>query len=253
LKDRNTRASGDDSVKEAPRLVVNIQKRLSAFDLNVRLEVGAEILVLFGPSGAGKTQTLDAIAGLTTPDSGEIILDEKTFFRRLGDQPVINLPARQRRVGYVFQSYALFPHLTALENVAYSLWRQPRSRERALALLERMGLAQSAGSYPHQLSGGQQQRVAIARALAMEGHALLMDEPFSALDNPTRKLLHQDLLALQQETKLIVIYVTHSLDDAIAVGDRLAVMREGRIEQVGPLKEVLSHPVNQAVADSLGR
>jgi molybdate transport system ATP-binding protein len=238
---------------EAPRLVVNLQKRLSAFDLNVRLEVGAEILVLFGPSGAGKTQTLDAIAGLTTPDSGEIILDEKTFFRRLGDQPVINLPARQRRVGYVFQSYALFPHLTALENVAYSLWRQPRSRERALALLERMGLAQSAGSYPHQLSGGQQQRVAIARALAMEGHALLMDEPFSALDNPTRKLLHQDLLALQRETKLIVIYVTHSLDDAIAVGDRLAVIREGRIEQVGPLKEVLSHPVNQAVADSLGR
>ncbi len=238
---------------EAPRLVVNLQKRLSAFDLNVQLEVGAEILVLFGPSGAGKTQTLDAIAGLTTPDSGEIILDEKTFFRRLGDQPMINLPARQRRVGYVFQSYALFPHLTALENVAYSLWRQPRSRERALALLERMGLTQSAGSYPHQLSGGQQQRVAIARALAMEGRALLLDEPFSALDNPTRKLLHQDLLALQRETKLVVIYVTHSLDDAIAVGDRLAVMREGRIEQVGPLKEVLSRPVNQAVAESLGR
>jgi molybdate transport system ATP-binding protein len=238
---------------KAPRLAVTIQKRLSAFDLNVQLEVGAEILVLFGPSGAGKTQTLDAIAGLMTPDSGEITLDERTLFRRLGGQPVINLPARQRRVGYVFQSYALFPHLTALENVAYSLWRRPDARERALALLDRMGLAQLAERYPRQLSGGQQQRVAIARALAMEGQALLMDEPFSALDNPTRKLLHRDLLALQRETKLIVIYVTHNLDDAIAVGDRLAVMREGRIEQVGPLKETLSCPANQTVAELFGK
>lgn len=238
---------------KAPRLAVTIQKRLSAFDLNVQLEVGAEILVLFGPSGAGKTQTLDAIAGLMTPDSGEITLDERTLFRRLGGQPLINLPARQRRVGYVFQSYALFPHLTALENVAYSLWRRPDARERALALLDRMGLAQLAERYPRQLSGGQQQRVAIARALAMEGQALLMDEPFSALDNPTRKLLHRDLLALQRETKLIVIYVTHNLDDAIAVGDRLAVMREGRIEQVGPLKETLSCPANQTVAELFGK
>jgi molybdate transport system ATP-binding protein len=116
-----------------------------------------------------------------------------------------------------------------------------------------MGLAQSAGRYPHELSGGQQQRVAIARGLAMEGHALLMDEPFSALDNPTRKLLHRDLLALQRETELIVIYVTHNLDDAIAVGDRLAVMREGRVEQIGALDDVLSRPVNQAVAEALGR
>ncbi len=237
---------------EAPRLTVDIRKRLSAFELNVRLEAGAEILMLFGPSGAGKTQTLDAIAGLTTPDSGEIVLDDATFFRGTGGKPAINLPARQRRIGYVFQSYALFPHLTALDNVAYSLWRQPQARERALALLERMKLSQLAGRYPHELSGGQQQRVAIARALAMEGHALLMDEPFSALDNPTRKLLHQDLLALQRETRLVVIYVTHSLDDAIAVGDRLAVMREGRIEQIGALEEVIRRPANQAVAEALG-
>src|SRR5262245_56318440 len=169
---------------ESPRLLVDIRKRLSAFELNVRLEVGAEILVLFGPSGAGKTQTLDAIAGLTRPDSGEIVLDGKTFFQGSGPRPAVNLPARERRVGYVFQSYALFPHLTALENVAYSLWRQPQAHERAIALLARMGLQSLAGHYPHELSGGQQQRVAIARALAMEGHALLMDEPFSALDNP---------------------------------------------------------------------
>jgi len=236
---------------EAPRLEVDIRKRLAAFDLTVRLEVGTEILVLFGPSGAGKTQTLDAIAGLTTPDSGEITFDGTTFFRRPGNKPAVNLAARQRRVGYVFQNYTLFPHLTALDNVAYSLWRQPQARERALALLERMRLAQSAGCYPHELSGGQQQRVAIARALAMEGRVLLMDEPFSALDNPTRKVLHQDLLALQRETKLVVIYVTHNLNDAIAVGDRLAILREGRIEQIGALKEVLSLPINQEVAEVL--
>lgn len=238
---------------ESPGLKVNIRKRLAAFELDVQLEAGAEILVLFGPSGAGKTQTLNAIAGLATPDSGEITLDGITFFRGISGKPAINLPARQRRVGYVFQSYALFPHLTALDNVAYSLWRQPRGRERASALLDRMKLGPLAGRYPHELSGGQQQRVAIARALAMEGHALLMDEPFSALDNPTRKLLHQDLLALQRETRLVVAYVTHSLDDAVAVGDRLAVMLEGRIEQIGALEEVIRRPANQAVAEALGK
>jgi molybdate transport system ATP-binding protein len=131
--------------------------------------------------------------------------------------------------------------------------RLTRARERASALLELMKLSPLARRYPHELSGGQQQRVAIARVLAMEGHALLMDEPFSALDNPTRKLLHRDLLALQRETRLVVIYVTHSLDDAVAVGDRLAVMREGRIEQIGALEEALRRQANQSVADALGK
>ena len=105
----------------------------------------------------------------------------------------------------------------------------------------------------NELRGGQQHRVGIVRALAMEGHALLMDDPFSALDNPTRKLLHRDLLALQRETRLVVIYVTHSLDDAVAVGDRPALMREGRIEQIGDLEEVIRRPANQAVAEALGK
>jgi molybdate transport system ATP-binding protein len=220
------------------RLKVNIEKRLAGFNLSVQIDVGAEILVLFGPSGAGKTQTLNAIAGLMTPDAGEITLDGTVFFRSQGSGPLINLPARKRHVGYVFQQYALFPHLSALENVSYALWRQPRARERAEALLDRMRLAKLANRYPHELSGGQQQRVAIARALAMEPRVLLLDEPFSALDSEIRTQLHQDLLRLQAEAELIVIYVTHNLEDAFTVGHRLAVVRNGRIERIGAPREI---------------
>ena len=232
------------------RLKVNIEKRLATFNLSVQMEVGAEILVLFGPSGAGKTQTLNAIAGLMTPDAGEITLDGTVFFRSsVAGSPKSNLPARKRHVGYVFQQYALFPHLSALENVAYALWRQPRARERAEALLERMRLIELANRYPHELSGGQQQRVAIARALAMEPRVLLLDEPFSALDSEIRNQLHQDLLRLQAEAELIVIYVTHNLEDAFTVGHRLAVVRNGRIEQIGKPRDVHPHPTNPLVME----
>lgn len=223
---------------------MNIEKRLASFNLSVQIEVGAEILVLFGPSGAGKTQTLNAIAGLTTPDAGEITLDGTVFFRSpetAGKQPSINLPARKRRVGYVFQQYALFPHLSALDNVSYALWRQPRARQRAEALLDRMRLAELANRYPHELSGGQQQRVAIARALAMEPRVLLLDEPFSALDSEIRTQLHQDLLRLQAEAELIVVYVTHNLEDAYTVGHRLAVVRNGRIERLQSISATKEH------------
>src|SRR5215213_5083699 len=234
------------------RLKVNFDKRLAGSNLSMQIEVGAEILVLFGPSGAGKTQTLNAIAGLMTHDTGEITLDGVVFFRANeapGKTPAVNLPARKRRVGYVFQQYALFPHLSALENVAYALWRQPRARERAEALLERMRLVELANRYPHELSGGQQQRVAIARALAMEPRVLLLDEPFSALDSEIRKQLHQDLLRLQAEAELIVIYVTHNLEDAFTVGHRLAVVRNGRIEQIGKPRDVHPHPTNPLVME----
>jgi molybdate transport system ATP-binding protein len=239
----------------APCLKVNIEKRLATFNLCVQLDVGAEILVLFGASGAGKTQTLNAIAGLVTPDAGEITLDGEVFFRQadgVRDNQAINVPARQRRVGYIFQQYALFPHLTALENVAFALWRQSSSAcSRAQELLERMRLAELATRYPHELSGGQQQRVAIARALAMNPRVLLMDEPFSALDSVMRKQLHQDLVELQQEEQLIVIYVTHNLIDAFAVGHRLAILSEGRIEQIGAPQDVYQYPASPVVMELL--
>lgn len=234
------------------RLKVNIEKRWAGFDLSVQIDVGAEILVLFGPSGAGKTQTLNAIAGLMTPDAGQITLDDTVFFRAngtVGKASAVNLPARKRHVGYVFQQYALFPHLSALENVSYALWRQPDARRRAKALLERMRLTELANRYPHQLSGGQQQRVAIARALAMEPRVLLLDEPFSALDSEIRTQLHHDLLRLQAEAELIVIYVTHNLEDAFTVGHRLAVVRNGRIERIGAPREIYPTATNPLIME----
>ncbi|MCW5854198.1 MAG: ATP-binding cassette domain-containing protein, partial [Anaerolineae bacterium] len=187
-----------------PRLHLDIQKHLASFVLNVQLDLGSEILVLFGPSGAGKTQTLNAIAGLAAPDTGEIALDGVTFFRRRRPGPPVNIPARQRRIGYVFQNYALFPHMTAVDNVAYALWRQPHARARALAYLDHLRIAHLADRTPAEMSGGQQQRVAIARALAAEPRVLLMDEPFSALDLAVRERLHHDLRTLQAEQGLVV-------------------------------------------------
>jgi len=235
----------------AERLLVDIEKRYPAFHLQVRLSVGAEVMVLYGPSGAGKTMTLRAIAGLLRPDRGEIWLDGRLLFRSDGRQRALNVPAHRRRVGLVFQDYALFPHLTALENVAFGL-RGPGRREEALRWLRRMRLEHVAHHYPSQLSGGQKQRVAIARTLATAPSALLLDEPFSALDPDAKGRLQRELRELQAELGLPVLYVTHSLEDAFAVGHRIAVIAEGKVQQVGRLEEVLSSPASWQVARAFG-
>ncbi len=240
------------------RLFVDVEKRWAGFRLSVQLAVGAEITVLFGPSGAGKSTTLSAIAGLVAPDAGQISLDGRVLFRKGREGATVNVPARERRIGFVFQNYALFPHLTALENVAYSLqvgrfpWSRRAEDGRAVALLERMHLAHLAGRYPHELSGGQQQRVAIARALAANPQGLLLDEPFSALDTAMRERLQRDLRDLQAELGLAVLYVTHRLEDAFALGHRLAIIRDGRVVQAGPIAEVFRHPADHAVAEIMG-
>ncbi|NJD19806.1 MAG: ABC transporter ATP-binding protein [Gemmatimonadetes bacterium] len=237
---------------EEPVLHVDLEKSLDAFDLRLRLEVNHEIMVLFGPSGAGKSMTLRSIAGLVTPAAGEIRLGEHVFFSRHRSAPPVNLPARKRRVGFVFQHYALFPHMTAVENVAYSMWRRSGARERAVALLESMRLQHLADRYPREMSGGQQQRVAVARALASEPQILLLDEPFSALDAATRERLHRDLRRLQRELGLVVLVVTHNLEDAFAVGDRLAVVRDGEVHQVGSVEEVFRRPTSFHAAETMG-
>ncbi len=232
-------------------LSLEIHRKLPAFSLDFTLRVDREVLVLFGPSGAGKSMTLQSIAGLVTPDRGEISLDGRTFFRKGIGGSHVDLPARKREVGYVFQDYALFPHLTVLGNIRYPLGRGAEGKDRALALAEQMGLGQLAERFPDQLSGGQQQRVAIARALARDPEVLLLDEPFSALDPGLRERLRADLRSLQRERRLIVICVTHNVEDAFALGDRLAVLRDGELQQVGTVAEVFRRPSSKNAAEVL--
>ena len=240
------------------RLTVEIEKRLSEFVLTARLTVGAEIVVLFGPSGAGKSSTLNAIAGLLNPDGGEIRLNGRTLFLKHPGSRTIDVPARHRDVGYVFQNHALFPHLTARQNVAYPLqarrrpWNRRTDERRAIELLERMRMSHLADRYPRELSGGQQQRVAIARALAAGPQVLLPDEPFSALDSAVRERLQADLASLQADLAIPVLYVTHRLEDAFAIGQRLAVMNDGQVVQIGPIAEVFRRPANQDIAEIIG-
>ncbi|NLC56462.1 MAG: ABC transporter ATP-binding protein [Armatimonadetes bacterium] len=230
---------------------LDIRHQVGEFRLQIALTVGDEVLVLFGASGSGKTTTLQCIAGLQEPQHGHIRLNGEVLFEANGGRKR-SVPVHRRRIGYVFQEYALFPHLTVAQNVAFGTRRTPDLPQRVKGMLARMQLADLGSRYPAQLSGGQQQRVAIARALMTEPRALLMDEPFSALDGPVRASLQQDLLAVQRELHLPVIYVTHSLEDAFAVGTRLAVLHEGRLAQVGPCEEVFQRPRTAAVARLMG-
>ena len=231
-------------------LVAQVQKSfdrhnaLSGVDLEVR---EGEFFTLLGPSGCGKTTLLRLIAGLELPDSGHIFL---------GGRDVTRLPAAKREVNTVFQSYALFPHLNVFDNVAFGLRaRQVEPSETGRRVGEKLELLSLSGlekRYPHELSGGQKQRVALARALVNEPRVLLLDEPMSALDAHLRAQVQEDLRRLQRELKQTFILVTHDQDEAMVVSDRLAVMREGRVEQVGEPREVYSRPRNQFVAEFLG-
>jgi sulfate transport system ATP-binding protein len=221
--------------------------------VSLRIESG-ELMALLGPSGSGKTTLLRVIAGLEVPDegSGAILFDEEDVARRhVGD----------RRVGFVFQHYALFRHLTVFENVAFGLRVRPRRlrpsglriRAKVRALLRLVQLDAMADRYPHQLSGGQRQRVALARALAVEPRVLLLDEPFGALDAKVRQELRQWLRRLHGEIAFTSVFVTHDQDEALEVADRVAVMNEGRIEQVGTPDDVFHHPKTKFVMNFLGQ
>jgi len=221
----------------------------------VTLEVRKrELLCLVGPNGSGKTTTLNVIAGLSPPDEGTVLINDVLMDGRTGKR-LVHVNSSERKIGYVFQEYALFPHMTVHENISYGLKarhiEKHEIKERTQRLLEFVGLLDHSEHYPHQLSGGQKQKTALARALAIEPEILLLDEPLSALDLRTRESLRVELKRIMRALEVTSIYVTHELAEAYEVSDRIAVMGPGRIEQTGSRDEVFSKP-NPYVAQFLG-
>jgi putative spermidine/putrescine transport system ATP-binding protein len=206
-----------------------------------------ELVSVVGGSGCGKTTTLRMIAGFERPDAGEVVFDGRC---------VNDVPPRQRGVGIVFQSYALFPTMTIYENIAFGLrvarWPEAKIRDRVAEMVELTRLGGLEGRYANQLSGGQQQRVALARALARRPGILLLDEPLSALDAKIRLRLRGELRKIQQDLGITTVYVTHDQEEALSIADRIAVMADGRIEQVGRPEEIYGAPRTEFVADFIG-
>ena len=221
-----------------------------ALDMELACAPG-EVAALVGPSGSGKSSVLRAIAGLWRPAAGEVRCGGELWYSR---EAGVCLPPRVRRIGMVFQHYALFPHLCAQDNIIEALGELPRARRaaRARELLDRVRLAGLELRRPAQLSGGQQQRVAVARALARDPNALLLDEPFSAVDRGTRERLYQELAQLRRALDMPVVLVTHDLEEALLLADRITILHHGRSLQSGAPHEVLAHPADVTVARLVG-
>ena len=236
--------------------VINVTKKFGSFTAldNVSLKVNSgELVALLGPSGSGKTTLLRTIAGLEFPDNDTA---QVLFY----GENVTSIPASERKAGFAFQHYALFRHMTVFENIAFGLRVRPKAtrppeaeiRERVEKLLKLIQLDPMAKRFPSQLSGGQRQRVALARALAVEPKVLLLDEPFGALDAKVRKELRRWLRHLHDEIHITTLFVTHDQEEALEVSDREAILRDGRIEQIGTPEEIYDHPASPFVYDFLG-
>jgi iron(III) transport system ATP-binding protein len=245
--------------------VENLKKQYAGFEgrpgggvLGVSFSIAeGELFTLLGPSGCGKTTTLRAIAGLETPQTGRIVLGNREMFN---SETGANVALYDRDIGMVFQSYAIWPHMSVFENAAYPL-RVSRTRrhsaseiqKKVMAVLEMVGLGEYAKRSSTQLSGGQQQRLALARAFTREPRLLLLDEPLSNLDAQLRDQMRVELKRLQQETAVTAIYVTHDQSEALAISDRIAVMNKGVIAQVGTPKDIYGRPASEFVANFIGR
>ncbi|HUX14294.1 MAG TPA: ABC transporter ATP-binding protein [Spirochaetia bacterium] len=216
-------------------------------DVNLNIEAG-ELLTFLGPSGCGKTTTLRIVAGFETADSGKVYI---------GDEDVTRLMANQRGIGFVFQSYALFPHLSVFENIAYGLKIRGVGRteigESVMEVLSLLGLEGYERQFPHQLSGGEQQRVALARAIVIKPKVLLLDEPLSNLDAKLRLSTRSEIRRLQKALQISAIYVTHDQEEAMAISDRIVIMNRGEIVQIGTADELYYHPHTEFVARFVGR
>lgn len=232
----------------------HIQKRLTSgkrsFDLDVRLNTDSQRVVILGESGSGKSLTLKAIAGLITPDQGHIQLGEQTFFNKVSR---INLPPQQRQLAYLFQDYALFPHLNVQQNIAFGLvfgWFNPQRKnqkksqnEKVNYWLESFQLQEVAHQLPHELSGGQKQRTALARALVSDPKALLLDEPFAALDSGLRTVMRQELDTLQRSLKIPMMMITHDVEDAKIFGEHVLHLANGKLQNSADTINPSAHQV----------
>ncbi|HEX9127346.1 MAG TPA: ATP-binding cassette domain-containing protein [Methylomirabilota bacterium] len=233
------------------RLDVRLVKRLPGFTLDVEWTAGEGVAALFGPSGAGKTLTLQCLSGLLKPDAGRIVVDDRVLFDA---ETGVDLPPQRRQIGYVFQGYALFPHLSVADNIGFGLRDRPRAeaRSRAADVIARMGLEGLEARRPHELSGGQRQRVALGRALAPDPALLLLDEPLSALDATLRQSLRDDLRRILTEWRTAAVLVTHDFTEAYRLGDRIVVYEAGRVIQSAPRAELLWQPASERVAGIVG-
>ncbi len=230
---------------------IDIRKRIGDFDLAPQFEAASELVVLFGPSGCGKSLTLQAVAGLLTPDSGRIAIPGGAV--AFDSTTRANLPPQARNVGYVVQELALFPHMTVRQNIEFGIasWPKDRRSVRVRQLVALLNLEGLEDRRPRQMSGGQQQRVALARALAAEPSLLLLDEPFSALEAPLRATLRREVAALRRRLNLTALFVTHDIGEAYALADRLVVYDAGRVLQHGPPRDVFRKPSSHRVAELL--
>lgn len=237
-------------IEDLTKVFIGKDKKHNTIAVNhVSLEVKpGELVTLLGPSGCGKTTILRMLAGFTMPTAGVI---------RFGSEEVTQVPPNKRNVGMMFQSYALFPHLTAFDNIAYGLRVKKLSQEEVIAktegVMEMMRIEELRNRIPEQLSGGQQQRVALARAIVNEPKILLFDEPLSNLDAKMREYMREELRKIQQKLKITSVYVTHDQVEAMAISDRVMIMKDGVIEQVGTPSDIYVHPVNTFVANFMGK
>lgn len=232
-------------------LSFKLRKSFADFSLDVELRLGEELLVLFGPSGAGKSLILKLISGILTPEEGYVEAGGALVF---DSAKGLDLPIRKRKTGYLFQDYALFPHMSVYENIAYGIsgLDEAERKRKAGGLISLMRLVGLEERYPHELSGGQKQRTALARTLATGPSVLLLDEPFSALDYQVREKLRADLVNIHNIFPITTIVVTHDLEEAFMLGSRIAVINEGRIEQAGSREDVFYRPLTRSVARFMG-
>lgn len=222
-------------------LLVDIEKVLQGFTLKIKLDIGNETLGLLGQSGCGKSMTLKCIAGIETPTRGKIILNGRTLF---DSEKGINVPIKKRKVGYLFQNYALFPNMTVSQNIQFGL-KDLSQKEREKVAQDKINMFQLNGledRYPSQLSGGQQQRVAIARALAVEPEILLLDEPFSALDNFLKSQVEKELMDVVNSYGRTVVFVSHNMDEVYRICDNIMIISNGKEEASGTKKEIFEKP-----------